>query len=191
MLFVEGSTAAQKQQQQKNDRAKSSERILKRKEHQARLDPVEEQQTCPCIDRWVCFLFQSDSQSGVCSERNCRGCLHEWRWHLVRFMCYFIACLYQSSVIEFTSLRPKWILTQITFYRMVARQAKQRILSLEGPQFNRQVLTQSSIDVWSGGRCVCFLCFQRRMNRSWLDHCSSIAQIEARRQGIPLKANSS
>lgn len=33
MLFVEGSTAAQKQQQQKSDRAKSSERILKRKEH--------------------------------------------------------------------------------------------------------------------------------------------------------------
>ena len=32
MVFVEGSTAVQKQKKNKNDRAKSSERILKRKE---------------------------------------------------------------------------------------------------------------------------------------------------------------
>ena len=51
-----------------------------------------------------------------------------------------------------------WILTQITFYRMVARQAKQRILSLERPHFNRLVLTQSSIDVCTGEMCLVPMC---------------------------------
>lgn len=147
MLFVKDSAAAQKQTTKtiarKVANALEEKGTLSAARYQCS-DPVAEQQTCPCIDRWVSFLFQSDSQSGVYSKRNCLTCLCECLWHLVGFMCYFIACLYQSSV---TSLRPKWILTQITFYLMVARQAKQRIFSLEGPQFNRQVLAQSSIDV--------------------------------------------
>ena len=78
-------------------------------------------------------------------------------------MCYFIECLYRSSVMKFTTEVNIDSNHVLPYGRPPGKTTN--FISLEGPQFNRQGLTQSSIDVQPKGRCVWLLCIQRRLNQ--------------------------